>query len=169
MKLKKQKLNKGIISQKKRFNFKTLNLRLRIGNMGLYFSKENRIELIYIKYLRRLIKRLKFPKKVSLLKYFKKKLWFFLKKNFPLTKKSKNSRMGKGKGKFLRWIIRIPRNYMFFEFVGYELNSLIYVKNKINKKNFLFVNVLSPAKQQRIIIASKQKYSYLLTDYYINL
>lgn len=74
MKLKKQKLNKGIISQKKRFSFKTLTLRLRIGTMGLYFSKENRIELIYIKYLRRLIKRLKFPKKVSLLKYFKKKL-----------------------------------------------------------------------------------------------
>jgi hypothetical protein len=74
MKLKKQKLNKGTTTQKKRFSFRKLKLRLRVGFIGFYFSKENRIELIYIRYLRRLIKKLKFPKKITLLKYFKKKL-----------------------------------------------------------------------------------------------
>ena len=102
MKIKKQKLNKGMITQKKRFSVKSKKIKLHFGTVGFYFSKENRIELIYIKNMRKLIKRLGFPKKVSLVKYFKKKLFFFLKKNFPLSKKSKNSRMGKGKGKFLR-------------------------------------------------------------------
>lgn len=57
---------------------------------------------------------------------------------------------------------------MFFEFIGYDLNNLIYVKNKINKKNFLFVNVFNPTKQHQIIIPTKKKYSYLLTDYYMS-
>jgi hypothetical protein len=102
MKIKKQKLNKGMITQKKRYSINTKKIKLSFGTAGLYFAKENRIELIYIRNMRKLVKRLGFPKKVSLIKYFKKKLFFFLKKNFPLSKKSKNSRMGKGKGKFLR-------------------------------------------------------------------
>lgn len=36
--------------------------------------------------------------------------------NTPLTKKSKNSRMGKGKGALYRWVIRLPRNYKLLEF-----------------------------------------------------
>jgi hypothetical protein len=77
--------------------------------------------------------------------------------------------MGKGKGKFLRWAIRIPRNFMFFEFIGYELHNLITVRDKINKKNFLFVNVFNPDKPQRIVMPTKRKYTYLLTNYYMNL
>jgi len=53
-------------------------------------------------------------------------VYIFLKKNKVLTRKSKNSRMGKGKGKFFKWQIFIKKS-----------NKLLFLKflnnNKIKK------------------------------------
>jgi hypothetical protein len=56
---------------------------------------------------------------------------------------------------------------MFFEFIGYKLKSIMYVKNKINKKNFLFVNIIHSF-LPRFVIPAKKKYSYFFVEYYIN-
>lgn len=39
-----------------------------------------------------------------------------LKANFPISKKSKNSRMGKGKGSFVRWLIKLNQGVSIIEF-----------------------------------------------------
>ena len=64
----KQKLNKGMIFQKKRYSLNVSKLKLRFGESGFYFFKENRIELIYLVYLRKLIKKIGFPKSLKKLK-----------------------------------------------------------------------------------------------------
>lgn len=48
--------------------------------------------------------------------------------------KSKNSRMGKGKGLFIRRIIRLPKNSVLFEFSGVPLYKLNFFVKKVNKK-----------------------------------
>lgn len=158
MRLRKKKLNRLNISQKKRESSSTKELILKFGNSGFYFLKENRLELCYLVFFRKLIKKLKFPQYCRLYGCFYKKIWFFLKKNFPITKKSKNSRMGKGKGKFSRWTIRVQKFHMFFEFQGYTTPQLIWVKNKINKKNNLHVAFLQ-TQNKPFILAAKHKYS----------
>ena len=48
--------------------------------------------------------------------------------------KSKNSRMGKGKGLFERRVIRVAKNSILFEFAGIPLYKLKFFIKKINKK-----------------------------------
>jgi ribosomal protein L16/L10AE len=38
--------------------------------------------------------------------------------NYPIRRKSKNARMGKGVGAFLRWSTRLKRGYTLIEFKG---------------------------------------------------
>lgn len=51
-----------------------------------------------------------------------------------MQKKSKNSRMGKGKGLIERKVIRIRKNTTIFEFSGVSYYRLIQLLLKINKK-----------------------------------
>jgi len=43
-------------------------------------------------------------------------MWLFLFSKFPISKKSKNARMGKGNGYFFKWIIKLKKNFIFLEF-----------------------------------------------------
>lgn len=36
--------------------------------------------------------------------------------NFPISKKSKNARMGKGNGSFLRWVVKLAQGSTILEF-----------------------------------------------------
>lgn len=63
-----------------------------------------------------------------------KKVWFNLVANHVIQCKSKNSRMGKGKGMFERRIIRVRKNTIFFEFSGISYYKLRPFIKKINKK-----------------------------------
>jgi ribosomal protein L16/L10AE len=54
--------------------------------------------------------------------------------NTPLTKKSKNSRMGKGKGSLYRWLIRLPKNYKLIEFLNVNYFRLNLLTKKWSKK-----------------------------------
>ena len=114
--------------------------------------------------LRRIIKKLRRPQKRKV--FYHRKMWFWLRKNFPISRKSKNARMGKGKGKFLRWIIRVPRNYIILEFFGWHHTTLKYICYKINKKNNLQINWFTRLLEKPQIVFSKHKYSYLLTTKY---
>ena len=76
-------------------------------------TKSARFELIQYLFFKKLIKCfLKKPRAYSV--FSKKVIWIFWKPNYPLTKKSKNSRMGKGKGLFLRWTVRVPSHFILF-------------------------------------------------------
>ena len=84
---------------KKRFKTKILVPKIVWGDMSFFFKRRYNFELVYFSFINRVLKRFFFKKRN---KRFFRKIWFFFKKNFPITKKSKNSRMGKGKGSFLR-------------------------------------------------------------------
>jgi ribosomal protein L16/L10AE len=94
--------------------------------------------------LRKLLKKFKFKRKIYVEHH--RKFWFCLKKNYTLSKKSKNARMGKGKGKFLRWSLLVPRNAILLEFMGWQINVIKYICRKFNKKTFLNVSVFSKDK-----------------------
>lgn len=119
-------------------DYKKLNF-LNFGNHGFITKKSLRFEfsnfLIFKKFLKIFLK-----SKYSLKKFFS--FWFFLFGNYPITKKSKNARMGKGKGVFLRWSIRIPFNFIFleFNFFNSNLSSLIFFNLRKNiSKNILLI------------------------------
>ena len=78
-----------------------------------------RFEFIYWRKLKRILKRLikrSFRvRRKSRHKFYKKTAWVFLKPNFPISRKSKNSRMGKGIGSFTRWSMRLRSNHLILK------------------------------------------------------
>lgn len=126
------------IKTKEQVSFKYRNyrykklLKLNFGNLGFFFIKNMRFEYLYFLFFKKLIKMLNKTKYISYNKFF---FWFFLKGNFPLTKKSKNARMGKGKGLFLRWVIKLSNNFFFLEFLTFKINYFLTFFFK--KKNLI--------------------------------
>jgi ribosomal protein L16/L10AE len=68
---------------------------------SVYTPKNIRLEFVYIKLFRRLLRR-KYVK--GRIKLFKPRYWLYLLPNYILTQKSKNSRMGAGVGKLVRLV-----------------------------------------------------------------
>lgn len=84
---------------KKRYIKSTKLPILKFGQSGLAFKKNIRFEFVYFFFMRKFLKRFTKSKK----RFFKfSKVWVFIRPNHVMTKKSKNSRMGKGKGTFIR-------------------------------------------------------------------
>ncbi len=125
------------VSQKNRtLVYKKFTKKLRLGTSGFFFRKNIIFEWAYIRFLKPLLKKIlkaKYSKKKQ------KKTWIQLKSNFPVSKKSKNSRMGKGKGSFFRWVVKIKKNTIFLEVI--TISNLI-LKNFIKKINYKFINKL---------------------------
>lgn len=73
-----------------------------------------------------------------------KKVWYNVVSNHIIQCKSKNSRMGKGKGLFERRIVRVAKNTILFEFIGVSPYKLNFFIKKINKKlglrSYLLIN-----------------------------
>ena len=133
------------ISFKKRFNKYNIFKKLKFGNIGFFFIKKFKFEYLYFFFFKKFIKFIN-KNKFKIINNFY--FWFFLIGNYPLTKKSKNSRMGKGKGVFLRWAIILNNNFFFLEFLIYNFKFFFFFfqkKKKIfnkylhyyNQKNFL--------------------------------
>lgn len=116
-------------SQKKRFFFlKKKKIQFSKGVSGFFFWNSISLECVYLKLLRKKIKKnLKKKKK----KYLSRKIWLNLKPNYPISKKSKNSRMGKGKGSFLRWVVLIKPMQCFIEFSGFNFYLLNFLKKNL--------------------------------------
>lgn len=108
----------GLIQQtsnKKRYNDGFKKMRLAFGNIGICTFKTCRFEYAYLNIVRR------FLKAMLKLKYARvnvAKIWIFMRFNYPIRRKSKNARMGKGVGAFLRWSTRLKRGYTLVEFKG---------------------------------------------------
>jgi len=120
--------NKETNSFKKRFKLGYKKPGLIFGDFSIILCKSYNVEYIYIYNFKRGLK-----------KYFSfrglnKKVWLFLHKNYPLTKKSKNSRMGKGKGALARYCARVFQNHNLFEFSGFNVRELINLKKILKKK-----------------------------------
>lgn len=64
-----------------------------------------------------------------------RRVWLSLRPAYPISKKSKNARMGKGHGSFFRWSIRLYPNTPFISFRGISKYSLNIV---IRRLRFLF-------------------------------
>lgn len=127
--------NKDTVSFKKRYKFKSIGFENnKIFNKNIIYlilNKQFNMEFLYLYNFKKKLKNF-----YKLKKKKKKVIFFSLIKNFPITKKSKNSRMGKGKGKFNRYLIRIKKNTKIFKFYGFynwELKNLIKIFKKKNK------------------------------------
>ena len=104
---------------------------LRYGNLGIFFIKSYRIENMHLFDLK---KKFKFFLNKSK-KDLNNQLWIFINKNYPVSKKPKNSRMGKGKGKFIRLCTILPKNYIFLEFLNINILLLKKIMNYFSLKN----------------------------------
>ncbi len=136
--------------QKHRTYFVSKEVKFKFGEYAFVASKEAKIELNQLTFLKKVIKKVVKRKrkkknrkkkgqvisqgKSNRKKWKAFKIWFFLLPNYVFSKKSKNSRMGKGKGSFLRWVFRIQRGLTIVEFTGLSLYRLKKILNKVNKK-----------------------------------
>lgn len=100
-----------------------LNLKADSYLNFVYFNKSSTLEMRYLVILKKTIKKIrhKVPrltrKRVSI-------LFLSLKKNYYYSKKSKNSRMGKGKGNITRPAIRVKKFKPFIYFKGIYTPSI---------------------------------------------
>lgn len=121
--------NQETTSFKKRYSLGYHLPKLLFGNFSITLRKSYNLEYIYIYNFRKIIKKYHtFKKKCP------KKVWLFLHKNYPLTKKSKNARMGKGKGALARHCSRVFQNHNLLEFVGFNLKEVLVLKKNLKKK-----------------------------------
>ena len=109
--------NQETTSFKKRYSLRHKAHNLLFGEFAFSLMKSYNIEYIYIYNFKKKLKKFFFFKKS---KY--KRVWLFLHKNYPLTKKSKNARMGKGKGSVARYCSRVLWNHNIFEFAGFNIH-----------------------------------------------
>lgn len=127
------------VSFKNRNKYKNKKVYLRYGNIGLLILKNVQFEFIYFYMIKKFLKHF-FKFKYSNANYFR--IWVTLKANFPISKKSKNSRMGKGKGAFSRWLIKINQGTVFMEFKNvnyYRIKKLNTYWNKMLNFNVYLI------------------------------
>lgn len=121
--------NQETTSFKKRYSIGYKLPGLVFGDFSFTLLKSYNIEYIYLYNFKRSLK-----KYYNFKKSTTKKVWLFLHKNYPLTKKSKNARMGKGKGSLNRYCSRTYKNHNLFEFIGFNLKDLLSLKKIFKKK-----------------------------------
>lgn len=130
MRLKTLKSEKQVSFKKRGFNKISKN-RFIFGNSMLILTKNSRFEVIYFEIFRKFLKNILKKKN---LKKNNKNYWIFLRVNTPITKKTKNSRMGKGKGFLYRWLIRLPRGFKLLECRDINYFRLNFFTKKWSKK-----------------------------------
>ena len=117
------------VSFKKRYIIGFKKKKLIFGDFSIFLCKSYNVEYIYLYNFKRSLKKYYNFKKNNI-----KKVWLFLHKNYPLTKKSKNSRMGKGKGSFVRFCSRVLQNHSILEFSGFNILEVLLLKKNFQKK-----------------------------------
>lgn len=115
---------------KKKYKLNNQLNTILISNVVFYF------ELHYLRIIKRLVKKLK---KIHI---NKTKVWFLLTTNFYIFKKPVNSRMGKGKGKFMRSAIKIKKYAIILKFIGFKYKELVKFNNNLYKKSPLKTKII---------------------------
>lgn len=129
-------------SQKNRIVGIFKKTKIVFGSSSFFTKKKIRFELIYFVHLKRFFKTLnnsKIKKNMD-----KRGIWFFFKSNYPLSKKSKNSRMGKGKGTFLRWVVILNAFSNIAEFNNFKsinLKKILKKLNNVSGSKFFFYKI----------------------------
>lgn len=139
-------LTKEPRSFKRRFGKKKEKTKLKYGDTVVFFKKSGTVESLYFKFFKKSLKKFIKQSKIAPFSMRKKKIWFFLTPNFPLTKKSKNSRMGKGKGGFVRWAIRVKQNNKLLETRNIPLLFLKILVSKIQFKLNIRLSITTKSK-----------------------
>jgi penicillin-binding protein-related factor A (putative recombinase) len=96
----------------------------------IYYPSGGNIELVIYKYIIKAFRRRSRRKRY--------KLNFFFKPNYVITKKSKNARMGKGKGKFRRFSLKLSKNKFFMAISGLSHHRIVIFFKKIKKTSGLY-------------------------------
>lgn len=109
------------------------HIRYYYEGIYLFFNKNCRIEFKYIVMLKKFLKKLR-RKGIKKQKNIVYKLYVSLSQNYMLSKKSKNSRMGKGKGSFIREAIKVKKFRPFIYSNGHRLKSLIKLASQFSNK-----------------------------------
>lgn len=99
--------------------------------LHLYTIKSFKLEYVYIRLFKKLLRR-KYIKATT--RFFKLKFWLTLQPNYILTKKSKNSRMGAGKGVFIRLTRLIDPGKTLLRTQFYKYTFLCRLNNYLNYK-----------------------------------
>ena len=121
--------NQETTSFKKRYKIGYSLPNINFGDFSIITCKSYNLEYIYLYNFKKSLKKYYSFKKGGL-----KKVWLFLHKNYPLTKKSKNARMGKGKGALSRYCSRVLQNHSLLEFSGFNIREIIILKRIFKKK-----------------------------------
>lgn len=101
------------------------------GDSGLFTNQQFRFESVYFRFLKKILRK-KYRKKKIL--FSTQKYWIKFNKNTLLSKKSKNARMGSGKGKYLRYAYSIQPNTSFVETRGFNKKYLTSLNYRIRLK-----------------------------------
>ena len=152
--------NREMISFKKRYDLGYKNLKLVWGDYAMILEKSYNIEYIYIFNFKKILKKFyKFKNK-------RKKVWLFLFKNYPLTRKSKNARMGKGKGSLVRYCSRILKNQNIFEFIGFSLKEIKFLKRLFRIRVGMPITLYSNFFKNKQYVFNGMSESFLLEKFY---
>lgn len=118
----------------KKRNFKQNKLpTLRFGTIGLYCLYTFRFEYRYCLFFRKFFKKMIRRKKRKIRTYYRRRIWLYIRPNYTLTHKSKNARMGKGKGNFKRWCTIVYAGRIFIEHSNVSVRN--YVKYMMKMRN----------------------------------
>lgn len=144
-----KKNQQNLLSFKKRFFWLCRHVNIQACSpASLFFCYQIKIEFLYLRIMRRLLKRFVRKKKKH---FLNRQVWLNLKVNYPLSKKAKNARMGKGKGAFLRWVVLIKSYHPILNFYGFAfLNLKRFIKRlqpyfKEGPKLIFLFNETSPS------------------------
>jgi ribosomal protein L16/L10AE len=125
---------------KKRFFKKSKLPHLRFGTVGIYCLSSFRFEYRYCLFFRKFFKRFTKHRKRKVRTQHRRRTWLFVRPNITLTHKSKNARMGKGKGNFKRWATIVYPGRVFIEHLN--ISPLKYhryiIKMRAKTKLFLY-------------------------------
>lgn len=116
-------------TNKKKFKSRKLlspkDFKLKWGSCGIFFYQQGRFEYAYYVFLKKILKKIL---KKATYNYETRKYWIFIQPNISLSKKSKNSRMGKGKGATIRRAFRSQIFSPLIEFIGVHPKIILKIK-----------------------------------------
>lgn len=102
--------------------------KLKRGRSGLVSLKKQRFELVYLRFLKKVLRRQHIRRKMF---FQRRKFWFFLRPNCALTGKTTNSRMGAGVGALVRITVLLQEYVSFVEFKYYSAPYLRYLNKTL--------------------------------------
>ena len=129
------------VPYKRKKQFNTIKYFFKFGDKALFSDFQYRIERIYFKIIKKIIKK-KYKKKKKKTKIHNR-YWIRFSLNLFLTKKSKNARMGSGKGKYVRSAFLIKKNQSLLEFKNFDYYYISILKLKIYYKLNINLTLLS--------------------------